>query len=151
MQPAIDAVFTGGLTLKARRRALQCARANKGEAMRTAKEAFQDGMGTAPPRRISKLEMSNLAHSMSPIDPATVAQPPIAFSPGVDVKTKRRPKGCRRKPQVVLAMRKISRLQSKATIGEATDSIDVPLGNRVVSLEMLSRFVHTPCECGGRL
>jgi hypothetical protein len=137
-QQAIDVVFTGGLTLKARRETLQCAKAKKAEAMRRVKGALQEGMGTAPPRRVPKLEVSNLAHSMSPIDPATVARSPVAFNAGVDVKIKRRLKGCRRKPQVVLAMREISRLQSRATIGEAIDSIDVSLENRVVSLEMLS-------------
>jgi hypothetical protein len=61
----------------------------------------------------------------------------------------RRSGDLRRQPRTYLSMRESSLAQTRGTIQEA--SVEVPLGNRVVSLGMLSRFVHTQCECGGRL
>jgi hypothetical protein len=117
--------------------------------MRAAKEDYREVPKSRPEARVSKLEVSKLgAPQGSPL--SGTAGKPDKYSPGFDLKVKARRSGdLHRQPQTYLSMRKSSLAQSRGTIKEAR--VEVPLGNRVVSLKMLSRFVHTPCECGGRL
>jgi hypothetical protein len=117
--------------------------------MREAKEDYREAPEIRPDPRVFKLEVFKLA--CLKVEPLSgTAGKPDKYSPGFDLKVKARRSGdLRRQPQTYLSMWESSLAQSRGTIKEAR--VEVPLENRVVSLEMLSRFLHTPCECRGRL
>lgn len=140
-----------GAAMAERRKAKKKARVLSIESARAQKD-IEDARGASDDRRKRQYER-DVALSPARTRPDAKKNKPAMYSPGIKVveqQRDRRPdsEGYARSAKLRLVDQVISRLQSRVSEAEMSERFDTraPTGNRIISFDLLNKFLSTPCE-----